>query len=197
MTNTQKRSLYESIMKDVAKVVKRHLNEDSTKQNNIEYNGFNELRYYSRKILDKVWAIANNEPDYDVDHIVNDNNLYIFVIKEEDYIEFVNTLLKEIKVRELNVKNLSNPITKSSLSETDLFIGFNQTNKPELTSKAMHTMMAIADGQIQNIKLDKKPYILYVTPDEGILNINPLMHRASKVFVQRLTLDDEWEMKKL
>lgn len=197
MRYNEKRSLYESIMKDVAKVVKRHLNEDSTKQNNIEYNGFNELRYYSRKILDKVWAIANNEPDYDVDPIVNDNNLYIFVIKEEDYIEFVNTLLKEIKVRELNVKNLSNPITKSSLSETDLFIGFNQTNKPELTSKATHTMMAIADGQIQNIKLDKKPYILYVTPDEGILNINPLMHRASKVFVQRLTLDDEWEMKKL
>lgn len=197
MRYNEKRSLYESIMKDVAKVVKRHLNEDSTKQNNIEYNGFNELRYYSRKILDKVWAIANNEPDYDVDHIVNDNNLYIFVIKEEDYIEFVNTLLKEIKVRELNVKNLSNPITKSSLSETDLFIGFNQTNKPELTSKATHTMMAIADGQIQNIKLDKKPYILYVTPDEGILNINPLMHRASKVFVQRLTLDDEWEMRKL
>ena len=197
MRYNEKRSLYESIMKDVAKVVKRHLNEDSTKQNNIKYNGFNELRYYSRKILDKVWAIANNEPDYDVDPIVNDNNLYIFVIKEEDYIEFVNTLLKEIKVRELNVKNLSNPITKSSLSETDLFIGFNQTNKPELTSKAMHTMMAIADGQIQNIKLDKKPYILYVTPDESILNINPLMHRASKVFVQRLTLDDEWEMKKL
>lgn len=197
MRYNEKRSLYESIMKDVAKVVKRHLNEDSTKQNNIEYNGFNELRYYSRKILDKVWAIANNEPDYDVDPIVNDNNLYIFVIKEEDYIEFVNTLLKEIKVRELNVKNLSNPITKSSLSETDLFIGFNQTNKPELTSKATHTMMAIADGQIQNIKLDKKPYILYVTPDEGILNINPLMHRASKVFIQRLTLDDEWEMKKL
>lgn len=197
MRYNEKRSLYESIMKDVAKVVKRHLNEDSTKQNNIKYNGFNELRYYSRKILDKVWAIANNEPDYDVDPIVNDNNLYIFVIKEEDYIEFVNTLLKEIKVRELNVKNLSNPITKSSLSETDLFIGFNQTNKPELTSKATHTMMAIADGQIQNIKLDKKPYILYVTPDEGILNINPLMHRASKVFVQRLTLDDEWEMKKL
>ena len=197
MRYNEKRSLYESIMKDVAKVVKRHLNEDSTKQNNIEYNGFNELRYYSRKILDKVWAIANNEPYYDVDPIVNDNNLYIFVIKEEDYIEFVNTLLKEIKVRELNVKNLSNPITKSSLSETDLFIGFNQTNKPELTSKATHTMMAIADGQIQNIKLDKKPYILYVTPDEGILNINPLMHRASKVFVQRLTLDDEWEMKKL
>lgn len=197
MRYNEKRSLYESIMKDVAKVVKRHLNEDSTKQNNIKYNGFNELRYYSRKILDKVWAIANNEPDYDVDPIVNDNNLYIFVIKEEDYIEFVNTLLKEIKVRELNVKNLSNPITKSSLSETDLFIGYNQTNKPELTSKATHTMMAIADGQIQNIKLDKKPYILYVTPDEGILNINPLMHRASKVFVQRLTLDDEWEMKKL
>ena len=197
MRYNEKRSLYESIMKDVAKVVKRHLNEDSTKQNNIKYNGFNELRYYSRKILDKVWAIANNEPDYDVDPIVNDNNLYIFVIKEEDYIEFVNTLLKEIKVRELNVKNLSNPITKSSLSETDLFIGFNQTNKPELTSKATHTMMAIADGQIQNIKLDKKPYILYVTPDEGILNINPLMHRASKVFVQRLTLDDEWKMKKL
>lgn len=197
MRYNEKRSLYESIMKDVAKVVKRHLNEDSTKQNNIKYNGFNELRYYSRKILDKVWAIANNEPDYDVDPIVNDNNLYIFVIKEEDYIEFVNTLLKEIKVRELNVKNLSNPITKSSLSETDLFIGYNQTNKPELTSKATHTMMAIADGQIQNIKLDKKPYILYVTPDEGILNINPLMHRASKVFVQRLTLDDEWKMKKL
>ena len=197
MRYNEKRSLYESIMKDVAKVVKRHLNEDSTKQNNIKYNGFNELRYYSRKILDKVWAIANNEPDYDVDPIVNDNNLYIFVIKEEDYIEFVNTLLKEIKVRELNVKNLSNPITKSSLSETDLFIGLNQTNKPELTSKATHTMMAIADGQIQNIKLDKKPYILYVTPDEGILNINPLMHRASKVFVQRLTLDDEWKMKKL
>lgn len=30
MTNTQKRSLYESIMKDVAKVVKRHLNENNT-----------------------------------------------------------------------------------------------------------------------------------------------------------------------
>ena len=30
MTYTEKRSLYESIMKDVAKVVKRHLNEDST-----------------------------------------------------------------------------------------------------------------------------------------------------------------------
>lgn len=30
MTNTQKRPLYESIMKDVAKVVKRHLNENNT-----------------------------------------------------------------------------------------------------------------------------------------------------------------------
>lgn len=30
MTNTQKRSLYESIMKDVAKAVKRHLNENNT-----------------------------------------------------------------------------------------------------------------------------------------------------------------------
>ena len=29
MTNTEKRSLYESIMKDVAKTVKRHLNENS------------------------------------------------------------------------------------------------------------------------------------------------------------------------
>lgn len=31
MRYNEKRSLYESIMKDVAKVVKRHLNEDSTK----------------------------------------------------------------------------------------------------------------------------------------------------------------------
>jgi len=30
MTNTEKRSLYENIMKDVAKVVKRHLNENNT-----------------------------------------------------------------------------------------------------------------------------------------------------------------------
>lgn len=30
MTNTEKRSLYESIMNDVAKSVKQHLNEDST-----------------------------------------------------------------------------------------------------------------------------------------------------------------------
>ena len=30
MTNTEKRSLYESIMKDVAKAVKRHLNENNT-----------------------------------------------------------------------------------------------------------------------------------------------------------------------
>ena len=30
MTNTEKRSLYESIMRDVAKAVKRHLNENNT-----------------------------------------------------------------------------------------------------------------------------------------------------------------------
>ncbi len=52
MTNTQKRSLYESIMRDVAKTVKRHLNENNT----------------SRR-----WRRHINESDIDIDSLTYDD----------------------------------------------------------------------------------------------------------------------------
>lgn len=61
----------------------------------------------------------------------------------------------------------------------------NEKNDPAKTPKAIQNMMAIADGHFQDFKLDKKPYILYVTTDMSILEKEPLMRRASKVFVQK------------
>ena len=58
MTNTEKRSLYESIMRDVAKTVKRHLNEYSADWNYIDFLR-DEIRVIKKnnKIINKILNI--------------------------------------------------------------------------------------------------------------------------------------------
>lgn len=195
MKYNEKRSLYESIMNDVAKSVKRHLNEDSTQQNYIEYNGLNELKHYADEILKEAAANVHNHKLYipvaRQTHAVNDKNVYIFVIKKEDRIEFDRPLIEKIidcrDKDDVKIHNLSHTLTKSSFTEADLFFLINETNEAPATAKAIQSMMAIADGQVQDIKLNKKPHVIYVTMDESILNNAPLMRRVSKVFVQKQT----------
>lgn len=55
-----------------------------------------------------------------------------------------NVLTKYIM--EMNIQDLHLPLTESSLKKTDLFFMFNEKNNPEQTAKAIHNMMAIADG---------------------------------------------------
>lgn len=193
MKYNEKRSLYESIMKDVAKIVKRRLNENSVEKDYIEYNNYHELRHYAQDIIS--WAIVAHQGEIEESlmdwvHAVNDNNLFIFVIKEEDHHQFNIWLSEEImsaKDEGIIAKNLNGPLIKSALPEIDLFYMYNEVNIPTESGRAINTMMSLADGQFQDIRLDKKPCTIYVTTDEKILENLPLMNRVSKVFIQRCT----------
>ena len=68
MTNNQKRSLYESIMKDVAKTVKRHLNEDDVRKDFFGRSRNFDLYHPSFMSLYKDW----DESEF----IDNDNEEY-------------------------------------------------------------------------------------------------------------------------
>lgn len=194
MRYNEKRSLYESIMKDVAKIVKRHLNENSIENPVINYNDFFALRTYAFNVLKEAWDIAT---DFDVDfpiakqvHAVNDNNLYVFVIKEDDRDRFTAQLSKEISdyANEINIQNLSKSVSKTS---TDVLYFIDEEENWKSRERVINYITCITDGKII-LNEDKNPYILYVTTDKSILNHDRLMHRASKVFVQKDVLSDRF-----
>ena len=81
MTNTQKRSLYESIMRDVAKTVKRHLNEDFFDKDNIfDKDTFNDN--YRRYVDNSVFKFLDK---CDVNTLYDKNNNTKFINLFSDF----------------------------------------------------------------------------------------------------------------
>lgn len=90
MRYNEKHSLYESIMNDVAKVVKRKLNEDSSFNNTSSYN-------YAKNIADDV-ANAINEK---WDNVLQNIKEGVYIADDDyegyDYNEAFNSYAKEIE----------------------------------------------------------------------------------------------------
>lgn len=66
MTISEKHSLYESIMKDVAMIVKRHLNEGTEKQDYIKRGDLKTLSYYGQEIVHEAWSVATSDDEANV-----------------------------------------------------------------------------------------------------------------------------------
>jgi len=83
MTNTQKRSLYESIMRDVAKTVKRHLNEDLFDEDLFDKDTFRDFNdNYQHDIDNSVFKFLDK---CDVDTLYDKNNNTKFINLFSDF----------------------------------------------------------------------------------------------------------------
>ena len=101
MTYDEKKSLYESIMKDVAKIVKKQLNGSSLFENFEDYSVIDFTRLYIAGELNEIWLREFNEANYK-QRTKNDFAEFIDKIESisknpSDVNLFFNTLLTTLK----------------------------------------------------------------------------------------------------
>ena len=151
MTYNEKKSLYESIMKDVAKIVKRQINESNDYR---KVDDLDELELHIKRVLK-----GNSKPLY----IVTDNQAkvrrLIKSLSGSDYTE-INCSKYSNKEDFLRPSSMSSKLEQKftvDIEDKDVVIFYNAE---DLSKSGISFMLNAADGRINDKKINSPVIVI-------------------------------------